>query len=61
MEAQTKLNLTYTPAEAAKLIGIGLNTMYALIHSERIRTIQIGRKYIITGNSIASFLHSLDD
>ena len=39
--------LTYSVAEAAKMIGIGKNALYALARAQRIPAIRVGRRYII--------------
>lgn len=39
--------LTYTVDEAAKLIGLGRNTVYALAKAKKIPAIQVGRRYVI--------------
>lgn len=39
--------LTYSVAEAAKMIGVGKNTIYALAKARKIPVLQIGRRYVI--------------
>ena len=39
--------LAYSVEEAARLIGVSKNTIYALAKARKIPVIQIGRRYII--------------
>lgn len=39
--------LTYSIEEAAKRIGVGRNTIYALANAGKIPAIRIGRRYVI--------------
>ena len=48
--------MTYKPAEVALLIGLGKQSVYALIRSGQIRNIRVGRKILIPTSAIAEFL-----
>jgi excisionase family DNA binding protein len=39
--------LTKKPEEVASMLGISRNTIYTLIHSGELRSIKIGRKFLI--------------
>lgn len=48
--------LTYTPAEVAKLLRIGKPATYRLIRSGGLRSINVGRRILIPTNAIVDFL-----
>lgn len=48
--------LTRKPEEAAPMLGIGRNGVYALIRSGELRHIKVGRKILIPLNAIDEFL-----
>lgn len=37
----------YTVQEAARMIGVGKNTIYALAKARKISVIQVGKRYVI--------------
>lgn len=37
----------YTVQEAARMIGVGKNTIYALAKARKIPVIQVGKRYVI--------------
>lgn len=39
--------LVYTVQEAARMIGVGKNTIYALARARKIPVIQVGKRYVI--------------
>ena len=39
--------LVYTVQEAARMIGVGKNTIYALVRARKIPVIQVGKRYVI--------------
>ena len=39
--------LVYTVQEAARMIGVGKNTIYALAKARKIPVIQVGKQYVI--------------
>lgn len=39
--------LVYTVQEAARMIGVGKNTIYALAKARKIPVIQVGKRYVI--------------
>ena len=47
--------LTYSVEEAAKRIGVGKNTIYALAKARKIPVIQIGRRYVINAELFDSW------
>ena len=48
--------LTLSPKEASKKLGIGLNKVYELIHNHTIPSIRIGRKLLIPIVSLENWL-----
>ena len=52
--------LTYKPEEASPLLGIGRNTLYALLRSGRLKSIRLGRKIIIPASAINEFLSNTE-
>lgn len=46
----------YKPVELMKLLGLGRNTVYALLRSGRIRSVKIGSRYLITQEALHEFL-----
>lgn len=39
--------LVYSVQEAARMIGVGKNTIYALAKARKIPVIQVGKRYVI--------------
>ena len=46
----------YKPAELMRVLGLGRNTVYALLRSGRIRSVKIGRRYLVTQEALHEFL-----
>ena len=46
----------YKPAELMRFLGLGRNTVYALLRSGRIHSIKIGSRYLITQEALHEFL-----
>lgn len=49
-------NDVFTPVEAAEVLRIGKNSIYRLIHSGQIHTIQVGKKFLIPKTAIICFM-----
>lgn len=48
--------LTVHVAEAAELLGLGRNTTYDLLRSGRLRSVRVGRRFVIPRSEIDAFL-----
>lgn len=48
----------YTVAEIAKILRIGRNKAYALVHNKKLRSIRIGREYRIPRQCLDEWLIS---
>ena len=48
--------MIYRPAELMRVLGLGRNTVYALLRSGRIRSVKIGRRYLVTQEALHEFL-----
>ena len=46
----------YKPLELVQLLGLGRNTVYALLRSGRIRSVKIGSRYLVTQEALQEFL-----
>lgn len=46
----------YTPAEAAKILGIGTNNIYNLLRSRQLKSIRIGRLIKVPRTALEEFL-----
>ena len=53
METQ---KITMTVPEAAKKLGLGLNKTWSLVHSGKLRSVRVGRRFIIPHTELADFL-----
>lgn len=51
--AQTKANITIP--RAAEILGVGRSTVYSLISAGDLKRVRIGRRALITGESLRSF------
>ena len=49
--------LTHKAEELGPLLGLGRNTIYALIRSGALRSIRVGRKILIPTSAITDFLN----
>ena len=48
----------YRPAELMRVLGLGRNTVYALLRSGRIRSVKIGSRYLVTQEALHEFLNT---
>jgi excisionase family DNA binding protein len=48
--------LTVHVAEAAELLGLGRNSTYDLLRSGRLRSVRVGRRFVIPRSEIDAFL-----
>ena len=48
--------MIYRPAELMRVLGLGRNTVYALLRSGRIRSVKIGSRYLVTQEALYEFL-----
>ncbi len=51
--------LLYRPDEAAELLGIGRSSLYELLASGRMASVQIGRSRRVPAESLAAFVSEL--
>ncbi|WP_293909869.1 helix-turn-helix domain-containing protein [Deinococcus sp.] len=51
------VKLTYKPEELPPMLGIGRNGIYGLIHSGKLRSIRVGRKFVVPSSAIEEFLN----
>jgi excisionase family DNA binding protein len=49
-------DLTHTPQELRGLLKLGRDRVYTLIHSGQLRSIQIGRRYLVPHDAVTDFL-----
>lgn len=54
---QPPVRLTCKPEEAVPMLGVGKNSVYALIRSGQLRSIKVGRKILIPLSAIEEFLN----
>lgn len=54
------LPLVLTVDQLADILGIGRNTAYDLVRSDRIRTIRVGRQIRIPRDALIDFLNTPD-
>jgi excisionase family DNA binding protein len=52
----THTKRTYTPAEVAQMVGLSRNTTYGLLQLGVIRSIRVGRLFIIPSDALDDFL-----
>lgn len=48
--------LTVTVPEAARALGVGLNSTYGLISAKRLRAVKLGRKLVVPKAELEAFL-----
>lgn len=46
----------YTPADCRPLLRLGRDKIYTLIHSGELRSIRVGRKFLIPADAVREFL-----
>jgi excisionase family DNA binding protein len=51
--------IAYSPADAAKALGIGRTKLYALIAEAKIEALSIGSRTVIPADSLRAFLSTL--
>ena len=54
--SEESLPFVMTVPQVAQLLGIGLNSAYALTRSKKIRSIRIGRQFRIPKEALLEFL-----
>lgn len=50
------LRAAYSPPQAARLLGIGKNSIYDFIHAGRLRAVRVGRRLYVPASELARFL-----
>lgn len=53
-----ELPLVMCPGDLARVLGIGRNQTYILLHSGQIRSIRVGVKYLIPRDAVVQFMSS---
>lgn len=51
---------TLTPDEARQVLGVGRNTIYSILGDGTLKSIKIGKKYIIPKTAILAFLNQTE-
>ncbi len=46
----------YKPEEVAQILGLGRNTIYELLRCGQLRSVKVGRRYLVTQDAINNFL-----
>lgn len=49
--------LVYSPKAVESLLGLSKNTVNALLRSGRLRSVRVGRRYLIPREAISEFLN----
>lgn len=52
------VTLVVTVEDLARLLAIGRNTAYTLVRSGKIRSIKVGRKYLIPKTAVEEYLNA---
>lgn len=60
MEGNARARLFYPMDEAAALIGVKRTSLYKLVNAGKLHRIHIGRKALITTDSLARYCASLN-
>jgi excisionase family DNA binding protein len=50
------LPLTLTPADVAKVLGVGENNAYTLFHDKTFPSVRVGRRLLVGRNSFRNWL-----
>jgi excisionase family DNA binding protein len=58
--AATVAPLAYSPAQAARALGISRSTLYTLVKDGRIPIVKIGTRSVIRHAALLAFLDALD-
>ena len=53
--------LMYRPAEAARVLGLGRTSVFALIKSGRLRSVKFGGARFITADALRAFVRELEE
>ena len=48
--------LVFSPQETCRILGVGRNTIYSLLHTGELESIRIGRQFRITREAIYRYL-----
>ena len=56
----TEFGDTLTPDEARQVLGVGRNTIYSILGDGTLKSIKIGKKYIIPKTAILAFLNQTE-
>ncbi|MGC8875696.1 helix-turn-helix domain-containing protein [Thermus sp.] len=56
-----EVRAAYTPPQAARLLGIGENSVYNFIHSGRLRAVRVEKRFYIPASELARFLEGEQD
>lgn len=56
---ETRMKLTYSIAEACELLGIGRTTLYGAIKKGELKACKVGRRTLISSQSLQLFVDSL--
>ncbi|MGI6327651.1 MAG: helix-turn-helix domain-containing protein [Dethiobacteria bacterium] len=59
MQEPQEGRLTYSIVEAAKVLGIGRNSMLRLAKNPEFPAVQVGRKWIISKNSLHKWVDGI--
>jgi len=51
-----RVKATYTPREAARILGTGKGAVYEAIHSGKVRAVRVGRRLYVPASEIAKLL-----
>jgi excisionase family DNA binding protein len=52
--------LMYRPAEAARVLGMGRTSVFALLKSGRLRSVKLGGARYITADALRAFVDELE-
>ena len=55
---QERERLTCGPEEAGQMLGISKPSVYALLKTGRLKSVRLGRKFLIPLSAVAEFLNS---
>ena len=56
-----EVRAAYSPPQAARLLGIGENSVYNFIHSGRLHAVRVGRRFYIPASELVRFLEGEQD
>lgn len=55
-EKQVVAKKAYQPEEARKIVGLGRNTFMDLLHSGKIKSVKVGKKWLVPAWALDDFL-----